>query len=228
VIATTKPRRIGTAVGFVFSRMIQMWARHRCDLRIYGLENLPACGPFILAPNHQSYVDPVGVAVCLPWNVFRDAFALGTTEIFGSVLPLWFAHLLKVIPVDPDASLISAMRAGAYGLRRGKILLLYPEGERSIDGTPRTFKKGAAILANQLQVPICPVAIDGFYQMWPRGKKFQGLHPLRIAFGEPIFPPADQLNSDPAVDYMTAQVRARVVSMWERLRAGMPDAGDLR
>ena len=222
VIAATRPRPFGTAVGFVLSRMLQMWARDRCDLRIYGLENLPAHGPFILAPNHQSYVDPVGVAVCLPWNVFRDAFALGTTEIFGSVLPLWFAHLLKVVPVDPDASLVSAMRAGAYGLRRGKILLLYPEGERSIDGTPRPFKKGAAILAAHLRVPVCPVAIDGFYQMWPRGKKFQGLRPLRVAFGKPVPPPEHAGNPEAAVEQMIAEVKARVVAMWQELRAQMP------
>jgi long-chain acyl-CoA synthetase len=223
VIAATRPRPFGTAVGFVLSRMLQMWTRNRCDLRIYGVENLPAHGPFILAPNHQSYVDPVGVAVCLPWNVFRDAFALGTTEIFGSVLPFWFAHLFKVVPVDPDAGLVSAMRAGAYGLRRGKILLLYPEGERSIDGIPRTFKKGAAILATHLRVPICPVAIDGFYQMWPRGKKFQGLRPLRVAFGKPVSPPDPSGNPEAAVTQMIAEVKARVVAMWEQLRAAMPE-----
>ena len=47
-------------------------------------------------------------------------------------------------------------------------LVLYPEGERSIDGTPRIFKKGAAILSIHLQVPIVPIAIEGFYEAWPR------------------------------------------------------------
>ena len=66
-----------------------------------------------------------------------------------------------MVVVDPDANLVPAMRAGAYGLRHGRSLILYPEGERSIDGTPRTFKKGAAILSIHLQVPIVPIAIEG-------------------------------------------------------------------
>ena len=60
-------------------------------------------------------------------------------------------------------------------LRRGKMLQLYPEGERSIDGAPKKFKKGAAILAVHLRVPIYPVAIDGFHEAWPRGKPPQRL-----------------------------------------------------
>jgi len=56
------------------------------------------------------------------------------------------ARSLNVVVVDPDANLVPAMRAGAFGLRHGLVLILYPEGERSIDGTPRIFKKGAAIL----------------------------------------------------------------------------------
>ena len=90
--------------------------------------------------------------------------------VFAS-LQFCVPHWLKVVPVDPDSSLVSAMRAGAYGLRRGKILVLFPEGERSIDGVPRSFRKGAAILASHARVPIYPVALDGFYEAWPRGKK---------------------------------------------------------
>ena len=63
------------------------------------------------------------------------------------------------------------MQAGAYGLRRRRILVLFPEGERSIDGTVKHFKKGAAILSHQLQVPIAPVAITGLFEIWPRNRQ---------------------------------------------------------
>ena len=56
---------------------------------------------------------------------------------------------------------------------RGVALILYPEGERSIDGTPRSFKKGAAILSIHMQVPIVPIAIEGFYDAWPRISHFR-------------------------------------------------------
>jgi long-chain acyl-CoA synthetase len=110
------------------------------------------------------------------------------------------------------------MKAGAYGLRHGRNLVLYPEGERSIDGTPRTFKKGAAILSIHMQVPIVPIAIDGFFEAWPRGQKFQKFAPLKIKFGDPIYPPKESEASEQAYAQLTAKVKERVVEMWKELR----------
>jgi 1-acyl-sn-glycerol-3-phosphate acyltransferase len=131
---------------------------------------------------------------------------------------LRLAHSLRIVVVDPDANLIPAMRAGAFGLRQGRPLILYPEGERSIDGTPKLFKKGAAILAIHLQVPIVPLAIDGFYEAWPRNKPFQGFTPLKIAIGDPILPPPEGEASEAAYEKLTADLRTHVVEMWEELR----------
>ena len=128
------------------------------------------------------------------------------------------ARWLRVMLVDPDANLIPAMRAGAFGLRHGLALILYPEGERSIDGTPRIFKKGAAILSIHMQVPIVPLAIEGFYEAWPRNKSFQRFAPLKMAFGDPIMPPSESAASEQAYDKLTADLRARIVEMWEGLR----------
>jgi 1-acyl-sn-glycerol-3-phosphate acyltransferase len=130
---------------------------------------------------------------------------------------LRIARWLRVIVVDPDANLMPAMRAGAFGLRLGRVLMLYPEGERSIDGTPRIFKKGAAILSIHLQAPIVPVAIEGFHDAWPRGKSFQKFAPLAITFGDPIYPPAEAEASEETYAKLTADLKARVVEMWEEL-----------
>jgi len=110
------------------------------------------------------------------------------------------------------------MLAGAYGLRHGRILILYPEGERSIDGSPKVFKKGAAILSVHLQAPIVPVAIEGFYEAWPRGKSFQKFSNLKIAFGNPIQPPPEPQASEATYDQLTSKLRFSVVHMWEGLR----------
>ena len=64
------------------------------------------------------------------------------------------------------------MQAGAFGLAHGKVLVLFPEGERSIDGTVKRFKKGAPILAQHMHVPIVPVALKGVYELWPRNRAF--------------------------------------------------------
>jgi long-chain acyl-CoA synthetase len=217
VLAITQPRPLSQPAWFLFGRLVNLFARDFFHLTVTGLEKLPARGPFILSPNHQSFLDaPILVAV-LPFSLHRDLFYVGTSEIFGTGVARVLARSLKLIPVDPDANLVPAMRAGAYGLRHGKVLVLYPEGERSIDGRPKTFKKGAAILATHLQVPIVPVAMDGFFDAWPRGQGFQKFARLKVAFGDPIPPPADVHNPEAVYDTLTAELKACVMQMWLRL-----------
>ena len=71
--------------------------------------------------------------------------------------------------------------------------MLFPEGERSIDGAVKTFKKGAAILSHHLAAPIVPVALDGLYLLWPRNRPINWalLRPWRrarvaVRFGAPL------------------------------------------
>jgi 1-acyl-sn-glycerol-3-phosphate acyltransferase len=70
-----------------------------------------------------------------------------------------------------------------------------------------------------LQVPIVPVAIEGFYEVWPRNKAFQGFRPLRMAFGDPILPPPGSEASEAAYEKLTADLKTRVVEMWKELRS---------
>jgi long-chain acyl-CoA synthetase len=218
VLRLARPGRMGEHVLYTLFQPLHIFANDRFRLRVSGLEKLPNQGSYIISSNHQSYLDPVILGAVLPWPVFRNLFAVGTSEIFGSGFMRRLARWMRVIVVDPDANLVSAMRAGAFGLRHGRILILYPEGERSIDGTPRTFKKGAAILSAHLQVPIVPVAIEGFYDAWPRGKRFQKFAPLEIEFGNPIYPPPEAEASEAVYEKLTAELKSRVVGMWKGLR----------
>ncbi|HXZ78376.1 MAG TPA: AMP-binding protein [Terriglobales bacterium] len=218
IVEFSKPHSFALHFWYTVGCIVQLFARDRFQLSVTGLEKLPKSGPFILSPNHQSYLDPIILLSVLPWRLFRDQFSVGTSEIFGTGLARKLAYTLNLVPVDPDANLVPAMRAGAFGLRRGKVLILFPEGERSIDGSPRIFKKGAAILSCNLQVPIYPVALDGFYEAWPRGKHFQRFAPLKMAFGDPIYPPKETSDPEAAYEELTSLLKKRVMEMWLALR----------
>jgi len=218
VISLVHPQPASAAFWFMVSRLAQVIALDRFDLHVRGIEKLPKDGAYIISSNHQSYLDPLILASVLPPAVFDKLFALATSEIFGEGFMLRLARSLRIVVLDPDANLIPAMRAGAFGLRQGRPLMVYPEGERSIDGTPRIFKKGAAILSIHTQVPIVPVAIEGFYEAWPRNKSFQRFTPLQMAFGDPIVPPPESEASEAAYEGLTAELKTRVVGMWEELR----------
>jgi long-chain acyl-CoA synthetase len=218
VLALTRPNRATDAFWFMVSRLVQVIALDRFHLKVSGLEKLPKSGPYIISSNHQSYLDPLMLAAVLPPDVFRRLFAVGTSDIFGQGFMRRLARSIKVVVLDPDANLVPAMRAGAFGLRHGMALILYPEGERSIDGTPRIFKKGAAILSIHMQVPIVPVAIEGFYDAWPRNKSFQKFAPLKMTFGDPTYPPPESDASEAEYEKLIAEVKSRIVAMWENLR----------
>jgi long-chain acyl-CoA synthetase len=207
-----RDRRVTAAVLFVTVRALSALLFRP---RVRGLENLPASGPFILSPNHQSYLDPFALVSVLPFRIFRQLFFVGAAEYFETPLSAWLARQTNVIPVDADAKLLPAMQAGAFGLRTGKVLVLFPEGERSIDGTVKKFKKGAGLLSEHLDVPIVPVAIDGMFDIWPRHRApswsrllpWSG-HRVDIAIGAPL-PPAQRERLRDAVDELWRGLAAR-------------------
>jgi long-chain acyl-CoA synthetase len=205
-------RPIAAPLFFVLLRLARVLAR--IDAR--GLDRLPRQGPYIISPNHQSYVDPFLLTGILPYYVFRQLFFVGAAEYFESALTRWLARHGNLVPVDPDANLVPAMKAGAFGLAHGKVLVLFPEGERSIDGSVKRFKKGAPILSRHLSVPIVPVSIRGAFEIWPRNRAFNwralrwfGRHRVRISFGEPLTVSSEEGYADGA-----ERLRAAVQSLW--------------
>ncbi len=213
------PRPVLTAVGFLACKLLYVTAWVLLGLRVSGREHLPEEGPFIISPNHQSFLDGFLLVSTLPFRVFRNTFYVGASEYFDTPFRAWIARLIHVVPVDPDTNLVRAMRAGAHGLRRGKVLILFPEGERSIDAKVKTFKKGAAILSLRVGAPIVPVALDGMFEVWPRAAQprwskllpFSGAR-TRVRFGPPLEPVEEGRPEDPYAS-ITARLRGTIEDM---------------
>ncbi len=209
-------RPFATPLLFVLSKIARM-ALGR--VRVSGLDRMPASGAFIISPNHQSYLDPLFVSGVLPYHVWRQLFYVGAVEYFETPFTRWVARTINLVPVDADSNLVPAMKAGAFGLAHGKVLVLFPEGERSIDGTVKKFKKGSPILAQHLGVPVVPVAIKGVYELWPRNRPFNWRltlpfsgHRVHVEFGEPVTF-AEKANYAES----TATLRETVDRMWRQL-----------
>jgi long-chain acyl-CoA synthetase len=209
-------RPVATRLFWLTARLVGLLTAR---VRVEGLEHLPAKGPYLICPNHQGYFDPFLLCSVLPYHVFRQMFVVGAAEYFQTPATRWLARQANLVPVDADASLVPAMKAGAFGLTHGRVLLLFPEGERSIDGTVKRFKKGAPILASHLDVPIVPVALKGIFEMWPRTRPidwryvgFWRSHRVRVAFGPHV-------RVTPGEPYAEAAARLRgiVDAMWQRL-----------
>ncbi len=190
-LMSSLPRERGVfrnTLMFLVKQALTLAFRVYGRLSVRGLENLPARGPYIIAPNHLSLVDAPAVIAGLPWRITSQAFFLGATEYFSGAVSSRIARLIHVIPVDMETRLHSAMQLSAYMLRRGSILCVFPEGSRSRDGNIKEFKKGVGILAGELQLPIVPVAITGTYEMLSSGKRMPRPEKIRVSFGKPLHP----------------------------------------
>jgi long-chain acyl-CoA synthetase len=211
--AIQDPRPLSLLLGYLVLRPIYWLARTFLSLEVRGqsvLTSIPA--PFLICPNHQSYLDAFLICSTYPREVLDRTFHVGARMYFSSRWMAGLARAIHVVPVDAGQHLIRAMRAGAQGLQAGRILSIYPEGHRTFDGDLHEFKQGAAILATVLHLPIVPVAIDGAWKALPRDSSRLHLTPVQIRFGQPVYPTGDYAE-------MTAEVRRRIAEMLTQMRA---------
>jgi long-chain acyl-CoA synthetase len=189
--------------SYVVIKLASFGFRMLLPLRYSGIENLPKDSPFIICPNHQSFLDGPLLIGVLPKRVIDDIFTLAYTDYWQGPVMQFLGRQARIVAIDGSANLVLALQVGALGLRNKRVLLVFPEGTRTIDGNLAEFKKGAAILGCELGVPVVPVGLKGAYEMWPRGGSFRR-HPVQIIFGQPLNPKDFAAAADPASALTTA------------------------
>ncbi len=171
-------------IGQIGMAILGSFSRIAFPLTVKGLTHLPKEGPFILAANHLSFIDPFIILATVPPSTFTQLYTLGWEPFFRSPFRRWIARVGHVIPVGPETPLATVLKASVALLRSGKSLLIFPEGERSLDGQLLPFKKGLGVLACELHVPIIPVKIQGSFEVWPPDAKTPQRHPITLTFGQ--------------------------------------------
>ena len=182
-------------------------------------------GPFLLAANHTSPMDPV-VQFALPartrarlapaarWNFFAN-------HRIGRRLYLWCVLGLNVFPLVQDGDWRPTLRIGGELADRGHSILIYPEGEMSKDQQIQPFKQGVAVMARDLHLPIVPCATAGLERVVPPGsrrarRRESWRRPvMAVCIGEPM--PAPRPGDD--LDATVAELERRVRTLHERARA---------
>lgn len=153
-----------------------------------GQEHLPDT-PCIIAPNHQSFYDGLFVASFLKGRFFKNTYFYAKQKHVKNPFVRFLADRNNVIVVDLNSGLKESIQKLAEVLKKGKNIMIFPEGTRSVDGTVGDFKKLFAILSKELNVPIVPVTINGAYQALPAGTLIpRPLCPISVSFQEPVFP----------------------------------------
>ncbi len=206
--------------GFVghFGYFLGMFlTRLGVKLRATGRENIPAEGPYILAPNHVTFVDGLWVASYLPRGHFKRLCSMTAKDLedsygaFGRLI----VRVGRGIAADRFGNPIRSLILAKQELDKGAILLLHPEGTRSDDGELGEFKSGAGYLAIKAACPVLPVYIEGGFEVFSRHMKFpkpfkKGLKKKRITihFGKPVNP---QKDSTP--DSITEDIKKEIENL---------------
>lgn len=169
----------------MLSRLFRIFFRLYNRLEVRGRVNLPAKGPYILAPNHQSYIDAPVVLAGLPSAIVSGCYSYATEEHVQSSQRRFFAHRHNVVLMERSRLRDSILQLGEV-LRRGNVLVIFPEGTRTRDGRLGDFKKTFAILASELRVPVVPVCIRGAYEALPRWRRWLKPHKVSVEYLEPL------------------------------------------
>jgi len=149
-----------------------------------GYKNYPKKGPFLIAMNHNSFMDIPAMATA----VDRPAYTMVKASLFKIPLLGWWMRRIGFFPVRRGAGDRQAIENSRGILARGDVLILAPEGtrHRKDEGRPKVHS-GIIRLAQEFKCPIVPVGVIGTRKILPPGAKFPRPFKLRLRIGEPIF-----------------------------------------
>ena len=173
-------------LGFAMYAIVWLGCRLYFRLSIEGRKALPKTGPFILAANHCSDIDPLVLTAALPWRYARASYWSGeTTRLFRTRLHRGFARAAHIFPVD-DRAPAEGLASGVEVLIRGQVLVWFPEAWRSPDGLLQPFLPGIGALVERADASVVPVYIDGTFAAMPRGASWPRPRRVRLRFGSAL------------------------------------------
>jgi 1-acyl-sn-glycerol-3-phosphate acyltransferase len=178
--------------------------------RVWGVENVPREGGFLLASSHKSYLDPMVVGACLP----RELRYFSKRELFANPL---FGRLIRsygAVPVDRAGADRRALTVALDILRDGQGLIVFPEGTRIRRPGVGEAKSGVGMLAVRSGVPVVPVWAGS---TWAPRRSLRRRVPVRVRFGTPLCfaAPAEPAGARRAYQEAASLIMAAIARLGE-------------
>jgi 1-acyl-sn-glycerol-3-phosphate acyltransferase len=180
------PRRGIMAIAKYWARSSIWLMRVICDIRVEyrGLEKIPD-GPLIVASKHQSMWETFALLQFFDQPLFILKRELRWIPLFG-----WYLIKSDMIGVDRGAggrALIQTMHRAGEAVRRGRQLIIFPEGTRMPVDAPPNYKSGVGLVYANSEVACLPVALNsGLF--WPRRTFMRYPGTLVVEFLDPLPP----------------------------------------
>ena len=233
---STRRRRASTektrpSVFWLLGAAVVPVVGYLAKIEIEGEEHLPEEGPFVLAPNHYSEVDPLIMAVVV-WRLGRAPRFLAKDSLFRVPVLGWALRKTGMVPVARagHAGSKQTLEAAEQLSRTGSGVVVYPEGTLTRDPEmwPMRGKTGAVRLAAAGDIPLIPVAHWGVQQIMPRYGKLRVWPPrrrVRVLFGPPLgVPPVSTERAAAGHNEATTVLMDRIAALLGELRDETPPA----
>lgn len=159
-------------------------------LRVIGNENLIKAGPVLIASNHQSFLDPPLIG-----NLYQTEMVYFARKSLFKGFGKWLYPQWNAIPIDQEKPDTSSMKAAIRNLKEGRRVLVFPEGQRTLDGSINEAAPGIGMIAAKAGVPIQPVRIFGADKALPRGSGKISLARITVKVGPPILLTPEEFKS---------------------------------
>lgn len=196
------------AVGFFTKWILKLFFKFHMSLKKENLENIPK-EPCIFVGNHQSFADGFILNEALPGKILKKTYYMAKVKHFNSPVMKFFGENANILVVDINKNLSKTLQTMAAALKKGKNIVIFPEGIRSRDGKMGDFKKSFAILAKEMNIPVVPFGIKGAYEAFPPGAKIPKQGKLNIKFFPEIYP------KDLSYDELSYKVKEKIKSWVE-------------
>src|SRR4051812_21683322 len=158
-------------------------------LEIEGREHLPVDESFIMVANHASHLDAPSLMAALPLAQVHRAFPAAAADYFFTHLPVlaFSAIVMNAMPFDRKENPKQSIDACRQLLEsEGHVLILFPEGTRTADGSIGPFKPGIGFLIAGSAIPVVPCHIRGAWKAWPKGNWIPRPRKLTLTIGKPL------------------------------------------
>jgi 1-acyl-sn-glycerol-3-phosphate acyltransferase len=159
------------------------WLKLSYGLRRIHRDRVPRSGAILVISNHQSFLDPMvnGVTV---WD--RQFTALARDSLFVGPFG-WILRSVSARPIKREGGDLEAMKAALAELEAGRVVIIYPEGTRSPDGSLQEFKRGVLLLLKRAKPTVLPMGVEGTFDAWPRGRRLPRMRGKVVCVcGEPM------------------------------------------
>lgn len=147
-----------------------------------GLKYIPKSGPVLLVSNHASFIDPFLDGVMLS----RPIHFMARSDLWNVKFLAWWIPRVGGIPIRRVGIDRKAIQVTLDYLKKNEIVMIYPEGTRSMDGKLQPGMPGVGMIAHMAKVPVIPIYISGSHQAYPRKAKYPKPKKIRVFYGPPI------------------------------------------